>query len=199
MSTENEGPTTLLKFIKEHGAMACLRNDNSKMQTSRTWDDICNQYLISTETTEPHHPHQNPSEHRIGTVKGKVNGIMDMTGAPSKLWFYCTCLVVDILNLTADKALNWRTPLERAFGFTPDISPFVHFKFFEPVYYLDDDSFPASKESLGYWLGVTRNCGDAFTYYVWKPSTNQVLARSILRSALTSIKSTKNLRADMIL
>ena len=31
MSTESEGPKTLVRFIKERGAMSCLKNDNSKM------------------------------------------------------------------------------------------------------------------------------------------------------------------------
>ena len=153
------------------------------------------QYCINTETTEPYHPQQNPSEGRIGTVKGRVTGVMDFTGAPKKLWLYCSFYVTDILNHTADKALGWRTPLEKAFGITPDISPFLTFKFFEPVYYYDNDGFPNSKEKLGYWLGVTRSCGDAFTYHIWKPSTDQVLARSVLRSASSSLKSAPNLRA----
>ena len=93
---------------------------------------------------------------------------------------------MDLLNHTASKSLQWRTPIEKAFGYTPDISPFMSFRFFEPVYYYEQDSFPETKEQLGYWLGVTRNCGDAFTYYVFKPSTQQVLARSVLRSALDS-------------
>ena len=34
---------------------------------------------------------------------------------------------------------------------------------------------------MGYWLGVTKNCGDAFTYHVYVPETHQVIARSVIR------------------
>ena len=65
MSTESEGSATLLQYIKERGAPPHIHNDNSKMQTSKAWNEICNQYLIQTSTTEPYQPQQNPSERRI--------------------------------------------------------------------------------------------------------------------------------------
>ena len=34
---------------------------------------------------------------------------------------------------------------------------------------------------MGYWLGVTKNCGDTFTYHVYVPETHRVIARSVLR------------------
>ena len=112
---------------------------------------------------------------------------MDHTGAPPELWFYCSFYVTDLVNLTASKKLGWHTPTERVFGYTPDISPFLHFTFFEPVYYYDKDTFPESNEKLGFWCGVTQNCGDAFTYYAYVPSTRQIIARSVLRSAIESV------------
>ena len=57
MSTKSEGATTLLQYIKERGAPSHIHNDNSKMQTSKAWNEICNQYLIQTSTTEPYQPH----------------------------------------------------------------------------------------------------------------------------------------------
>ena len=46
---------------------------------SKIWTEILDQYSIAVETTEPHHPHQNPVERRIQTVKNKVMAIMDHT------------------------------------------------------------------------------------------------------------------------
>ena len=120
---------------------------------------------------------------------------MDHTGCPSHLWLYCVYYVCDILNFTAHKKLNWRTPFEKAFGQTPDISPYLYFTFFEAVYYYDNDTYPETRERLGYWLGVTQSCGDAFTFYIYKPSTNHGLARSVVRSAVDSMNTDPNLRA----
>ena len=62
MKTESEGPQALKIFIRQLGAPFSLRNDNSKMQTGTVFMDVCNFYNIGTETTEPHHPEQNPAE-----------------------------------------------------------------------------------------------------------------------------------------
>ena len=34
---------------------------------------------------------------------------------------------------------------------------------------------------MGYWLGVTKNCGDCYTYHIYIPETHQVIARSVIR------------------
>lgn len=72
MYADSEVPTTLLRYIKERGDPSWLHNDNSKMQTSRAWNDICNQYLIKTTTTEPYHPNQNSCEHQNQTIKSRI-------------------------------------------------------------------------------------------------------------------------------
>ena len=114
--------------------------------------ELCNVYIIGTETTEPHHPHQNPAENRIGTVKMVANRVMDRSGCPANSM---------LLNVIAHRNLNWRTPTEVCFGYTPDIFPFLRYKFFEPVYYFDEGNaragFPVPKEKLGRWCGPTEH------------------------------------------
>ena len=53
MKTESEGPNAFRDFIRQVGVPFSLRNDNSKMQTGKSFMDICNVYTIGTETTEP--------------------------------------------------------------------------------------------------------------------------------------------------
>ena len=187
MKTESEGASKLQEFIRQVGAPFSLRNDNSKMQTSTAFLDICNLYNIGTKTTEPHHPHQNPAENRIGTLKSMSHRLMDRVGAPEFLWLRCINYLCGLLNVMASQNLNWRTPMEKGLGITPDISAYLHFSFYEPVYYLDDDEakYPETKEKLGHWCGPTENCGDAMTYWILTNDTNQLIARSVVRSALT--------------
>ena len=163
------------------GAPLNIHNDNSKMQTSKAWNELTNLYNIATSTTEPYHPQQNPAEQRIQTIKARTRAVMDATGAPPSVWLYCVHYVVDILNMTAHAKLNWRTPFEISSGYTPDISPFLHFRFWDSVVYFEQSSFPNSNELMGYWLGVTKNCGDTFTYHVYVPETHRVIASSVLR------------------
>ena len=60
--------------------------------------ELCNVYIIGTETTEPHHPHQNPAENRIGTVKMVANRVMGRSGCPANLWLRAVVIVSMIMN-----------------------------------------------------------------------------------------------------
>jgi hypothetical protein len=69
-------------------------------------------------------------------------------------------------------------------GETPDISNLLQFKFFEPVYYYDPSvPFPASKECLGHFVGIAENVGDSMTFRVLTDVTQEIIARSTIRSA----------------
>ena len=202
MKTESEGPSSLRDFIRQVGVPFSLRNDNSKMQTGKAFMELCNVYTIGTETTEPHHPHQNPAENRIGTVKMVANRVMDRSGCPANLWLRAVVFVSMLLNVIAHSNLNWRTPTEICFGYTPDISPFLRYEFFEPVYYFNEGNaragFPVPKEKLGRWCGPTEHCGSAMTSWILTNDTNELIARFVTRSAVARQEVTPvNLRANL--
>jgi len=50
--------------------------------------------------------------------------------------------------------LNWKTPISVRHGYTPDISAFLQFQFWERVYFKVDEQHPESKEAPGYWMGL---------------------------------------------
>ena len=80
-------------------------------------------------------------------------------------------------NLIAAESLNWRTPTEVAFGNIPDILAVLHFRWWEPVYYLDDDgNWPSeSKAKKGCWFGIADNVGNVLTWWVLMDDTLQVI------------------------
>ena len=164
------------------------------MQTGKSFGEICQLYNIGQETTEPHHSHQNEAERRIQDVKNMSNRILDRTGAPDSLWLRAVCFTCMLLNVLAAKSLAWRTPMEVGFGITPDISAFMMYTFYEPVYYVDpsSDGYPDTKEKLGHWCGPPESCGDALTSWVLTLDTNELIARSVLRSAVPAEINSKN-------
>ena len=91
-------------------------------------------YTIGTETTGSNHPHQNPAENCIGTVKMVANRVVDRSGCPGNLWLRAVVFVSMILNGIVHRQLNGHTPTEVRFGYTPDISPFLQYEFYESVY-----------------------------------------------------------------
>ena len=85
-------------------------------------------------------------------------------------------------NHTARKALDWKTPLERETGDTPDCSHLLHFDFYQPVWFWDpsETKFPIAKRKLGRWLGAAPNVGQALCYYILTICGNTI-ARSTVK------------------
>jgi hypothetical protein len=88
------------------------------------------------------------------------------------------------------------TPLRQAYGTDNDISPTLYFSFYEPVYYLvDETTFPSeSKELRGRWVGVSENVGHFMTYKILTDDTCRIIHRSNIRSAADP--NARNLRLD---
>ena len=69
------------------------------------------------------------------------------------------------MNILSEEKHDKRTPTEVATGHIPNISAYIHHKFYDPIYYYDEDEkFPSTKEQLGRWLGPVEHVGDAMTY-----------------------------------
>ena len=98
-----------------------------------------------------------------------------------------------LLNWLACQSLGWCTPLEALNGTTPDISPLLHFSFWDPVYYkLDDSNFPSeSTEGHGQWVGVAEYVGHAMTYKILTDDTKTVIYRVNVWSAHTKLDHNK--------
>ncbi|MGH7974356.1 MAG: reverse transcriptase domain-containing protein [bacterium] len=187
MHAESQMPSTLQDFIRQWGAPDQLLSDNSLAQTQKSVHDILRMYNVKDATTEPHHPNQNPAERKIKEVKSTTNVLMDRTGTPEPLWLLCMQYVVYLLNHLAVPKLKQRTPVEVAFGNTPDISNLLQYHWFAKVYVYDNIvSFPDTKERLGHYVGPAENCGDALTHKVYMLDTEKIWKRSVLRSAETA-------------
>jgi hypothetical protein len=72
----------------------------------------------------------------------------------------------------------------------------LYFLFYEPVYYLvDETTFPSeSKELHGRWVGVSENVGHFMTYKILTDDTRQIIHRSNICSAADP--NARNLHLD---
>ena len=130
-------------------------------------------------------------------MKSAVKVVRVRTGAPDYVWYQLMEYMADVHNHTADETLGWITPIQKRHGITPDISPYLQFKFWEPIYYLDnEETFPGTTEKLGRWLGVTKHVGHHLCYKVLTDDTRQVIERSVIRSAKDTKKSNKTVSFD---
>ena len=92
------------------------------------------QYCIKDMQSEPNHQHHNYAERRIQKIKSTANIIINRVNAPNYTWFLCLKYVASLLNHLATPSLNNKTPIEAAFGVTPDISNLIQFNFYQPYF-----------------------------------------------------------------
>ena len=179
--------------------MTTLSTDGGWYEISKKATDLLRSLFIEQYESEPYHQYQNKAEQRYGVVKRYINTIMNLTGAPAHCWLLCLLYVCNLLNATASPALGGLTPCQALTGQVPDISHFLHFSFWEPIYYKEDESepdhrFPSqSNERRGHWVGFADNKGDHLTWKILTDNTNTIIIRSAVSSAT---KTSPNLRLD---
>ena len=77
-----------------------------------------------------------------------ISMVSDMIGT-------CNIIIVQLYNHLALDSLAGKTPLEAAFNQVPDLSPSLHYRWWEPVHNKEEASFPSSGEKTGRWCGVS--------------------------------------------
>ena len=96
----------------------------------------------------------------------------------------------------ANENLGWSTAAEWLLGYTPDITVFLIFMFYEPVYYMDlEPSMADTTERLGRFVGISDSVGHSMTFMVLTEE-DKIIHRASVRSAdlrgeFTNIKAHK--------
>ena len=151
--------------------------------------------MVKDTWAEPGHPNQNYVEALgVKPLKEGTEALMKQTGAPSGAWPWAQKYIADINNHCATPVHGWKTPISVRHGYTPDISAFLQFQFWEKIYFKVDEKSPNPKEAAGYWMGVSNTVGDAMTYDIWSDKTKRVIQRSAVRSADPNRGGIPNLR-----
>ena len=103
------------------------------------------------------------------------------------------------MNLTAEKSLGWRVPLEVLTGQTQDISILLVFGFWDVVYvprYPDRDysgqpGEQKSSEIRGRFVGFSKHVGHALTFKILTDDTQRIIHRSRVRLAKEGVNNLK--------
>jgi len=77
--------------------------------------------------------------------------------------------------------LHGRTPHEVLTGNTPDISEYVEFSWYQPVWYYVPDVFPQQNKFLARWIGVAHRIGQAMCYWLL-PASGIPIARTTIQA-----------------
>ena len=185
MRLKSQAPDILEDLFRGYAIPARLHADNAAEFKGKKFQAILRRYLVPATFTEPHHPNQNLAEPRGGALKAATVKLLHMTKAPLEFWCYALEFCAFVRQHLARRSLDWKTPHERFFHETPDLSIF-RIPWWSPVWYYNPRmSFPRSKMLPGRMVGLASNQGDALCYLVLTEptddSTPQVLSRSVVR------------------
>ena len=137
-----------------------------------------NYLRMRIKRTEPYSPWQNNAESAIRELKKRWKHRMATKRIPRRLWDYGLVYESEIMSRTA-RGDDKRTGIERITGDTPDISEWLDFDFYDPVWFWDH---PDGQENpcIGRWLGVAHRIGSDMCYWILKSNGN-VLARTTVQ------------------
>ena len=122
--------------MRDEGIPQGLHRDGAPEEKVQKIIDINREMHVKDSWSEPDRPNENPVEALgINPLKRGVSAIMDRTGAYNKVWPWAYKYIADINNICATPVLGWKTPISIRHGYTPDISPFLQYQFWQPIYF----------------------------------------------------------------
>jgi hypothetical protein len=95
-------------------------------------------YIVCFHHSEPDRQHQNPAEQYIQEVKKRAEKLLSVFGGHECLEYLMCNHIPDVMNIVMKKSSNWKSPIEKLTGKTPDISNF-RFHWWEPIWFLDSN------------------------------------------------------------
>lgn len=117
-------------------------------------------------TTEARSPWQNRTEVGIIELKKHNRRLMVRSQTPKPLWDFCALYTTDLRNRLVRplQQLHGRTPYEVLTGNTPDVSEFIEYEWYQPVWYCKLSAFPEQRKYLARWIGIAHQVGQVMCY-----------------------------------
>ena len=190
MVQKSQAHESLSTFIHEVGIPHEIHCDEAKELIQGEMKKKMIKYEIYNTWAESYSPWQNSAEDSIRIIKAWARYFMQFKNTPLRLCDHAMLYASELRNLTAPKHIRnrGRTPFELMHGYTPDISEYVTFEWYEPVWYWDPVNI--QKQKIGRWLGVSQHIGTGHVYKVLN-SKASIIARSTV-NPLSSDELSRN-------
>ena len=135
---------------------------------------------IRIHYTEKERKNQNHKvEREIGILKARWKRRMVDRAVPSRLWDYGLVYEAEIMSRMC-RTGHERSGIEILTGNTPDISEWLDFTFYDPVWYHVVGNDPAIEgRRLGRWLGVSHRVGSDLCYWVLTAAGRVILTTTV--------------------
>ena len=177
--TGEETGRTIRSFIEFVGLPYSIHSDNHGNFKEGLFKKILRKFGIFQTFTEPHSPWQNRAEAAIGEVKTYARRSMQRTNTPIRLWCFCYEYSADLLSLLASGRfdLQGRTAYEAVMHYTPDISEYVSYTWFQWCHYFDEST---KSKRLCRWLGPAHQVGQSFCSYIILDNGTYIARSSVI-------------------
>jgi hypothetical protein len=182
MKLKSEAPDTLISFMQDIGIPSDLHSDDTKELTEGRMGELLCKFWIQPSQSEPYSPCKVRAELCIREIKKAVRHASAKNNAPKCLWDYCTIYQCELRNLIAYLHYKFHggTPYEVVIGQTPDISEYLDYHWYQPIWYFDqEEQFPEEHHKLGRWLGVAHRVGQALCYYALPISARPIIHSTV--------------------
>lgn len=181
MTSKSDAHESLSSLVHEIGIPSEIHSDGAKEIALGQYRKLMTKYSIFHSMTEPYSPWQNYAEDCIRIIKNSARYFMQASQTPIRLLDHALMYACDIRNLTATSsvAMKGRTPFEITLGYSPDISEYTLFKWYQYVWYWEPES--PQKQMLGRWLGVADHIGNGLTYKIINTKAEVVSRSTVIR------------------
>ena len=195
MDSKKKAGDALRLFCQEFGVPEKLQFDGSKEQTAKgtTFMKQIRRHDIDYHISEADLHNQNPVEGVIRELRRKWYRIMIRNKVPKELWDYGLRWVSETSSLTHTTAggLNGCIPITQVTGDTPDISEYLDFGFYDPVWFKDNAGVSPNEPAR--WLGVSNRTGRSMCYWILN-QRGQVISRSSVQRVTNLEMSTTTVK-----
>ncbi len=123
---------------------------------------------------------------------------MSRTNIPHKLWDFCCLYATELRNRLARPLpqLHGCTPYEMISGNTPDISEFLEYEWYQPVWYYEPTAFPDQERHLARWIGIAHRVGQVMCYWLL-PKSGIPIARTTILAVKEEELGTTEVRGQL--
>jgi len=170
----------LEEFIDEVGIPSNLLFDGASehLGPNTTFMKAVKKHAINWRVIEPHSHWQNRAEDMIKKVKHRWKTTQSRIRCSPRLWDYGIVHEARLLSRIAKP--HERPPLEAVLGDSIDLSEYLDFDFYDPVWFWEPNAGEKGERQIGRWLGISHRVGSAMCYWVLNSKGN-VLARSTVQ------------------
>jgi len=188
MASKSDAHEALNSWVQTDGIPEHLITDGAgEMTNSKQWMDTTREFRIKQTVTEPYSPWQNRAEQEVKEIKRGIRRLTRRKGSPRRLWCYLGQYVAALRRFSAHEA--GRSPHEIVLGWTPDISMWIVYDWYEDVYYLDHDG----ETKIAKWIGVAEGVGSGNCSWLLSKSS-----KPIARSTVWSIPEEDRVKPTVI-